>query len=75
MWLAAVMRGGLAQRQAEPIEENPLVLIGLSVAAEDQHEPVGDREVDAEYLDSGKLVEHGSRGEALRPGGGVWRTA
>ena len=51
------------QRQAEPIEENPLVGIGLGVAAEDQRAPVGGREVDVEHLDGGQLVERGSRGE------------
>jgi len=51
------------QRQAEPIEENPLVGVGLGVAVEDQRAPVDGREVDVEHLDGGKLVEHGSRGE------------
>ena len=51
------------QGQAELIEENPFVGIGLGVAAEDQRAPVGGREVDVEHLDGGKLVERGSRGE------------
>jgi hypothetical protein len=63
------------QRQAEPIEGNPLVGIGLGAPAEDQRAPVSGREVDVEHLDGGKFVEHGSRGEPAASGRSLARAA
>src|SRR5229473_4416559 len=58
------LRGGDARRwlrrqiELELLEQQLLVGIELSIAAEDQHASVGCREVHVEHLHRGHLVEH-----------------
>ncbi len=54
------------QGEAELLEQDFLVGVGLGVAAQDQGAAVGGREVHVEHLHGGELVEHRARREAGR---------
>jgi hypothetical protein len=54
------------KRQAQLLEQQLLVLVGLGVAAEGECPPVGGRQVNIDHLDGGELLERGTRGQARR---------
>ena len=68
-------RGLRRQGEAEALQEEFLVGLGLGIPAQDQRSAVGGWEVDVEHVDGGKLVEHRPRGEAgsQRPEPGAQR--
>ena len=69
------LSGLRGQLQTQPLEQQLLLGLRLSVTAQDQGAPIGCRQMNMDHLDGGEILQDGAGGCARGPGGATGSSA